>query len=161
MSKINALVALAIATLALPAMAGSWPNLPARKASTTAAGTWVAIPPQSAQAAPVSNDGFAYIGGDGGWELVQHNYVLSNGRLVHSDECDHAVRAPAVAAPASNAGFVNAGGGDGGWELARHKYVSINGRYAHSNECDHTVRARVWRGPTAAEVEDARIRYPG
>lgn len=121
----------------------------------------LALASGAVQAAPVSNDGFAYIGGDGGWELVKHDYVPSNGRLVHSDKCDHAVRAPAVAAPASNAGYVYTGGGDGGWEPAQHKYVSINGRYAHSNECDHTVRARVWRGPTAAEVEEARIRYPG
>lgn len=49
-----------------------------------------ATPAQSSASAP--RDGFEYIGGESGWQLSQHKYVLSGGRFVHSDECDHAIR---------------------------------------------------------------------
>lgn len=119
----------------------------------------LALASAAALAAPVSNDGFKYIGGEGGWEPVQHSYVMNNGRFVHSDECDHAVRAPvARAAPAFNGGFKYIEG-EGSWEPAQHSYVLSNGRYAHSNECDHAIRAA--QIPTAAEIEAVRMLYAG
>jgi hypothetical protein len=45
-------------------------------------------------------NGFEYIGGDGGWQLAGHKYVLSNGRFVHSEECDHTIRAAQAVTPA-------------------------------------------------------------
>lgn len=50
---------------------------------------------RKAAAAP-SADGFEYIGGEGGWQLTQHRYVLSNGKLAHSQDCDHAIRTAAA-----------------------------------------------------------------
>ena len=57
----------------------------------------VAAPRRQAVAAPapaqnVRASPFEYVGGDGGWQLVQHKYVWGAGRFAHSDECDHAIR---------------------------------------------------------------------
>ena len=40
---------------------------------------------------PVTADGWRYVGGDTGWELVQHEYVFRNGTLAHTDKCDHRI----------------------------------------------------------------------
>ena len=40
---------------------------------------------------PVTADGWRYVGDESGWQLVQHDYVLSNDVLAHSDKCDHRV----------------------------------------------------------------------
>jgi len=45
------------------------------------------------QTRSVQRDAFIAVGGDEGWRLVQHDYVRSNGEWVHSERCDHAVRA--------------------------------------------------------------------
>jgi hypothetical protein len=37
--------------------------------------------------------GFEYVGGEAGWQLAQHKYEIMNGKLLMSDECDHAIRA--------------------------------------------------------------------
>ena len=54
---------------------------------------WLA--PTASAKAPASlaaNGGFTYRGDGTGWEVSPHKYVFSAGRLVMSDECDHAVR---------------------------------------------------------------------
>jgi hypothetical protein len=100
MFKIGRMTAvIAIAALALPAAAGSWPNLPTRKAPANAsqpapAKSPIAIPPQS------SVNGFEYAGGEAGWQLSPHKFVWSEGRFVHSDECDHAIRTAKAPTPA-------------------------------------------------------------
>lgn len=45
-------------------------------------------------------DGFEYIGGEGGWQLVSHKYEWKAGALAHSDECDHAIRVVKAPTPA-------------------------------------------------------------
>lgn len=95
MSRTNILAA-AVAAIALAGPAavnagvGSWPQT-ASKPTTMPANATVAAPAAKKSAGAIVN-GFEYIGGDGGWQLVQHRYVVNNGRLVHSEECDHAIR---------------------------------------------------------------------
>ncbi len=79
--------AVAITLLALPAAAGSWPNISPRKAPARAS---QATAPAVATPRPI--DGFEYIGGEGGWQPSQHKYIRSAQGFVHSDECDHAIR---------------------------------------------------------------------
>ena len=56
-----------------------------------------AQPPQ--KPAKMVINGFEYVGGETGWQLVQHRFVIDRtGKLVHSEDCDHA-RRPAPAAP--------------------------------------------------------------
>jgi hypothetical protein len=32
-------------------------------------------------------DGWRYVGGDTGWELIQYAYTMKNGQLEHADSC--------------------------------------------------------------------------
>jgi hypothetical protein len=107
--------------------------------------------------AAAGTDGFTYIGGDAGWEPSQHKYVQGAAGVVHSDECDHAVR-PANTAPLSKGGGFEFIGGDAGWQPTQHKFVRTAAGLVHSNECDHAIRSV--RAPTAAEV-DANLRLYG
>ena len=132
--------ALAFATMSVPALAGA-------SASSVAASL-----PQA---------GFAYVGGESGWEPAQHKYVWANGRFEHSEECDHTIRAVTNPGPADSkvvAGFEFVGG-ESGWEPAQHKYVLVDGLLAHSEECDHEIR--VVAAPTRAEIEEMQSLYPG
>ena len=96
MLKTLRLITLAAATaLVLPAIAGSWPNLPARKAAEKPA----AAAPAAKPAKTRSLDGFEPADGEAGWQLSQHKYELSKGKLVMSDECDHKVRQAQAPAP--------------------------------------------------------------
>lgn len=45
----------------------------------------------------VSADGWRYVGGDTGWELVPHSYAFRGGRLVHTDNIDHNTPKPTLA----------------------------------------------------------------
>jgi len=102
-------------------------------------------------------DGFTYIGGEGGWEPSQHKYVQGAAGMVHSDECDHAVR-PANTARLSEGGGFEFVGGEAGWQPTQHKYVRSAAGLVHSNECDHAIRSA--KAPTAAEL-DANLRLYG
>ena len=42
-------------------------------------------------------DAWRYVGGDTGWELVQHAYAFRNGKLVHADKFDHSTPKPSLA----------------------------------------------------------------
>ena len=42
-------------------------------------------------------DGWRYVGGDTGWELIQHAYDFRNGKWVHADKIDHSTPKPNVA----------------------------------------------------------------
>lgn len=162
MFKTGKLVAaMAIATLAMPAMAGSWPNVPARKAPANAAQpapakSLIASPPQSA-------DGFVTEAGEGSWSLEQYRYFQTEeGR----GESVYAPRKFAASKPAKNVattkGSVNGYeyvGGEAGWQLAPHKFVWSAGRFAHSDECDHVIRTAM--APTPAELDSVRKLYPG
>ncbi len=45
----------------------------------------------------VSVDGWRYVGGETGWELVQHAYTFRAGKLVHVDNIDHNTPKPTLA----------------------------------------------------------------
>lgn len=46
---------------------------------------------------PTTADGWRYVGGDTGWELVPHSYAFRGGKLVHSDNIDHNTPKPTLA----------------------------------------------------------------
>ena len=45
----------------------------------------------------VTADGWRYVGGETGWELVQHAYAFRSGKLVHIDNIDHSTPKPSLA----------------------------------------------------------------
>ncbi len=106
----SALAALALS--ATGAMAGSWPNIPSKKASPRAADCCSVTAAKKAQAtdakapkfapALVSADGFEYIGGEAGWQLAQHKLQLRSGRLAHAADCPVSLAAVSQKNPASN-----------------------------------------------------------
>lgn len=144
------LVAAALATIALPAAAGSWPNLPAKKAPART----VTAPAPAAVAAP---DGFVLGAEEGGYSLQQYSYFRQEEDSVTGPKRP-IVAAAGVTAVVANDPF-EAVGGDTGWQLKQHKYVFAAGRLAHSEECDHAIRTAT--APTPAEIERARNASPG
>ena len=42
-------------------------------------------------------DAWRYVGGETGWELVQHAYAFRNGKFVHVDKFDHSTPKPSLA----------------------------------------------------------------
>lgn len=108
MSKLN-VVALSLASLALAATAtaanaGTFP--PAKMPAATKPATTVATKPATTVAAAAQKDagprivnGFEYIGGETGWQPAQHRFAFSNGRLIHTEECDHAIRTAEAVPP--------------------------------------------------------------
>lgn len=113
-------VAIAIAMLALPAAAGSRPNIEAEgdavaslaqyryfyneeKTQGDKSFAWGSAVQQRVDTAAVGTrtvNGFEYIGGEGGWQPSQHKYVRVAGRFAHSDECDHVIRTAKAPTPA-------------------------------------------------------------
>lgn len=45
----------------------------------------------------VTTDGWRYVGGETGWELVQHAYAFRGGKLLHIDNIDHSTPKPSLA----------------------------------------------------------------
>ena len=90
------IAALGVSTLAA-AGTGSWPQMPSAKPAAASPATSAAKAARKMASASDAVNGFEYIGGEGGWQLVQHHYVMREGKLVHSDECDHVIRAASAA----------------------------------------------------------------
>lgn len=144
----------AAAALALPALAGSWPPIAPRKASSPPAASVLPVP----AAAQRSIDGFEFVGGEAGWQLAQPRYDNVSGTLVRVDD---GARTSVAATKTTGTGangfdFV---GGEGGWQLSQHKYDFTAGKFVMSNECDHTIR--LVTAPAPAEVEATRALYGG
>lgn len=91
MSKVQLLLAaVAASALALPVLAGGPPSpYPAWKGVKQAPKA-AATAPQDAASRQVRD--FEYVGGDAGWQLVQHHYIVVNGRFEHASDCDHEMR---------------------------------------------------------------------
>ena len=95
------LAALAAASLALPVMAGPFGPF---GTPTASAGKDRQFKNEEKEHAPAvkssglptpqgeARDGFAYVGGEAGWQLIPHTLTWSGGRLAHSDKCDHVIR---------------------------------------------------------------------
>lgn len=142
--------AVAIALLALPAAAGSWPNIAPRKAQQ-AGSSLVRAPAKS-------SDGFVAEAGENVASLEPVRYFTNEEKeTVYMPRLSSTAPAAKVAASYAN-GFEFVGG-ETGWQPAGHKFVLSAGRFAHSEECDHAIR--VVSGPTPAEVDAARNRSPG
>jgi hypothetical protein len=143
--------ALVIAALSLPATAGSWPNLPAKKFQASIANAPVAATPAT-----------GYVAGseEGGWSLEQYRYFRDEDQPNQRARTPLATSAPSAATTASTSanGFQFVGG-DTGWQPVGHTFVMKNGALAHSDQCDHMIRTV--QGPTPAEVEAARSLSPG
>ena len=133
------LIAVAIGALAVPALAGSWPNIPGSKAK------WTAKPAVTAPRAEESSEG-----------LAQYRYFPSEEFRGSKSFAAGTAAKPATASVKDGFEFV---GGDAGWQLAQHKYVLSGGRFAHSEECDHARRTAL--APTLEEVDAARRLSPG
>ena len=108
------IAAMAIATLALPALAGSTQPAPTKSAAASftqsedgyaregEAGTWrpkLTATQPTVDVATAKANGFEYIGGEPGWQVAQHRFVWTAGRFAHSNECDHAIRTAKAATP--------------------------------------------------------------
>lgn len=142
--------AVAIAMLALPAAAGSWPPTPARKAPAKVAQIKLAQADASEQAI----NGFIAEPGENVASLAPVRYFASQDRQV-------AYTLPVAQGamgshPAPGFEFL---GGEAGWQPTGHKLVWAGGRFAHSDECDHAIR--VVRAPTPAEVDSTKRLSPG
>lgn len=109
-------------------------------------------------AEPVSHrlagDGFEYVGGDAGWDLVQHRYfdAESSPRVLQQRSGE-----PTPAQPAS--GDFKFVGGETGWQLVSPAFAWRNGRFEPSDPPREAARApaKVTKGDPG---EAARL-YPG
>lgn len=131
--------AVAVAMLALPAAAGSWPPTPPRKAPAKVAQVKVAQVYASEQAI----NGFMAEPGENVASLAPYTPSAAQGVAD-----THAAR--------SGFEFV---GGETGWQPTGHKFIRVGGAFAHSEDCDHAIR--VVAGPTPAEIERAKRLSPG
>ena len=151
------IIAVAVATLALPAVAGSWPQVPSRPAAKAAQ----FAPVRSATASAPQSRGFVSDGSEAGASLEQYSYFRTE---EGPSETIYAAR-PSIASTATRTAYAGKGavngfeyiGGDGGWQLAEHKYVFRNGRVAMSDECDHAIRSA--QAVTPADI--ATTKMPG
>lgn len=145
-------VAIAVAALALPAAAGSWPNIPARKAQAKAQVVALQSP-----------DGFVEAAGDAGSSLEQYRYFPSEEFRGKKSFATSTVAispvAQQIATPGRSVGGFEFIGGEAGWQLAPHKFVWATNRFVMSDECDHVIR--IVTGPTPVELETARQLSPG
>lgn len=143
--------AVAIAMLALPAAAGSWPPTPPRKAPSKVA----QIKPAQVDASEQAINGFIAEPGENVASLAPVRYFASEGK-----QTGYTPRAAQVTADprAARSGFEFVGG-ETGWQPTGHKFVWVGGGFAHSEDCDHAIR--VVAGPTPAEVDSAKRLSPG
>lgn len=142
-------IAVAIALLALPAAAGSWPNIAPRKAQAKVA--QVTAPAKSI-------DGFVALEGENLSTLEPVRYFTNEEKeTVYMPRVASNVPARDIATSSVN-GFEYVGG-ETGWRPVGHKFIWSAGSFAHSEECDHAIR--VVSGPTAAEVEATKALSPG
>lgn len=92
-TKCSLVIALLATAFAFPALAGPGLNLSARPARTFEAPPVISAAERSQPATkPVVQGGFEEIGGEAGWQLAQHRYVLKDGKFVHGNECDLVIR---------------------------------------------------------------------
>jgi hypothetical protein len=143
--------AVAIAMLALPAAAGSWPPTPPRKAPAKVAQVKMA----QADASERAINGFIAEPGENVASLAPVRYFANQGQQAGS--------APPVAQGAADSRTARGGfefvGGEPGWQPAGHKFVWAGGRFAHSEDCDHAIR--VVKAPTPAEIDSTNRLSPG
>lgn len=108
-----------------------------------------------AAAAPAGT--FRYVGGEGGWELVQAQY---------GQAADKALGAGATAAPGLSTSASPASGGfeyvgaEQLWQVAQHHYVFDKGRWTMGDDCDHAMHQAA-ATPSAREIEQANLFSPG
>lgn len=139
------IAAIALATLAVPAMA----NLPA--SGRAADGNWLVT-------APASVDGFVETAGDAMASLEQYSYFFERGAMRSVAPRSTGLLPAKRVAAASPGGFEYVGG-DSGWQPAPHRLVWVSGRFVHSDECDHAIRTA--EAATSRDIEQMRAFSPG
>lgn len=88
----NLLAAVAVATLALPAAADSYPDASYPIGQHFTARTATPAPQAAQRIAPTAPKDFEFVAGETGSQPVSHKLVWIGGGFAHSDECDHAIR---------------------------------------------------------------------
>ncbi len=143
--------AVAVAMLALPAAAGSWPPTPPRKAPAKVAQVRLAQVDAPEQAI----NGFIAEPGENVASLAPVRYFTNEGKQTGYT--------PPLAQGTADARAARSGfefvGGETGWQPTGHKFVWVGGSFAHSEDCDHAIR--VVAGPTPAETDRAKSLSPG
>lgn len=146
---------LATALIAIPAAAGSWPDLPARKALAPSAQVKGA-----AQRAPAKSlDGFVVQDGESISTLEPVRYFTNEEK-----ETIYVARVKAGTAPVRDVVTTSANGfeyigGEIGWQPSNHKLVWSAGRFVHSDQCDHVIRSA--KAATPTEMESTNAMSPG
>jgi hypothetical protein len=113
-----ALGAIALASTAMSATAGSWPTIPAKGVAKVSAGvpatTRIAKQEPGVARDTLSSGDFEQVSSEAGWQLRQHQLVPGGGVIVHAPQCVLAANA-AVALPAvASKPYLPAGDGSPG-----------------------------------------------
>ena len=92
----------------------------------------------------VSADGWRYVGGETGWELVPHAYEFRNGKLVHIDKIEYSTPKPTVASVEQARNSVTSDGwrhvGDETeWSPVPYAYEFRGGKLVHADSFDHNT----------------------
>lgn len=95
-------------------------------------------------------DGFAFVGGDVGWELAQHRYFDAKS----AEQPPRASTPASVAPPSGDFRFV---GGESGWELVAPAYAWRGGRLVRSEPIQAAPRPKV----TTGDLDEMARLYAG
>lgn len=90
------LSAVALSLTGLAAQAGPGSGHPVWKPESTAAKTPADKSPTIGTRLAAAGGDFEFVGGEAGWQLRQHQYVLSGGGFTHSPQCVLAANAAAA-----------------------------------------------------------------
>ena len=88
----------------------------------------------------VTADGWRYVGGETGWELVPPAYQFHSGKLVSADKLNHASPKPTLASIVQDRNAVTADGwrhvgGENEWDLVQYAYELRQGQLVHAATC--------------------------
>ena len=88
----------------------------------------------------VTADGWRYVGGETGWELVSPAYQFHSGKLVSADKFDHASPKPTLASIVQDRNAVTPDGwrhvgGENEWDLVQYAYELRQGQLVHAATC--------------------------
>ena len=113
-----ALGAIALASTAMSATAGSWPTIPAKGVAKVSAGvpatTRIVKQEPGVARDTLSSGDFEQVSSEAGWQLRQHQLVLGGGVIVHAPQCVLAANAAAALPAVASKPYLPAGDGSPG-----------------------------------------------
>ena len=88
----------------------------------------------------VTTDGWRYVGGEAGWELVQPAYEFRDGQLISIDTVDRSTPKPSLASIVQERNAVTADGwqhvgGENEWDRVQYAYEFRQGQLVHAATC--------------------------